>query len=315
MRKEKVTMKDIANEVNVSLATVSYVLNHSEKEKISHDTRIKVLETAKKLGYVPNQTARSLANKKSNLIGIVVNLSNLASSCMKYQRLELASELQTQLYEAGYDTIISVAHELEDIKIVYKHSLEAAFIIDINEKSLKKITKNYYVPLIFLDCDFEDGLFYKILPDYQTLIKHAKQILEEEHPFLVMDYVINERMKEQITETFSKEDIFINKNNSNLKEFLSHNIARKGIIIGDVLAVQVERFIDNNRVIVISSSNATDLLLADTKRIIVSNKCKAEVAIDIFKKLINLNYDEEGHTRILLQPDDINQSGRSQCIK
>jgi len=315
MKKEKVTMKEIAEEVNVSLATVSYVLNHSEKEKISHDTRIKVLETAKKMGYVPSQTAKSLTNKKSNLIGIVVNLSNLSSSCMKYQCLELASELQIQIYKAGYDTIISIAYELDDIKIVYKHSLEAAFIIDINEKSLKKIANKYYVPLIFLDCDFEDGLFYKILPDYPYLIKHAKQILEEEHPFLVMDHVINERMREQITETFSKDDIFINKNNSNLKEFLSRNISRKGIIIGDVLAVQVERFFDNNRIIVISSSNATDLLLADTRRIIVSNKGKAEVAIDIFKKLISLNYDEEGHTRVLLHPDDMPQVGRVQCFK
>lgn len=305
MRKEKVTMKDIAKEVNVSLATISYVLNHSEKEKISHDTRIKVLETAKKMGYVPNQTAKSLTNNKSNLIGIIINLSSLASTCIKYQYLDLAIELQSQIYKAGYDTIISITHELEDIEIVYKHSLAAAFIIDVNEKSLKKLTRKYYVPIIFLDCDFDEGLFYKILPDYTALIKNAKQILDDDHPFLVMDCIINDKLKEQITEGFSKEDIFINRNSSNLKDFLTQNISRKGIVLGDVLAVQVERYIDNNRIVVISSSNATDIILADTKRIIVSNKHKAEVAIDIFKKLINLKNDEGGHTRILLQADNL----------
>lgn len=304
MRKEKVTMKDIAKELNISLATVSYVLNHSEKEKISHETRIKVLETAKKLGYVPNNTVKSHAKSKSNLIGIIVNLSKTSSSYSKYQSLDLASELQKQIYHSGYDTLISVTYELEDIQIKYKHSLEAAFIIDINEKSLRKITRHYYVPLIFLDCDFEEGLFYKILPDYKTLIEEAKKKLSEPHPFLVMDSIINERVKEQISETFAKDDIFINKPNSNLKEFLLQKISRKGIIVGDLLAAQVERYIDNSDIIVLSSNNETDLLLADTKRITVSNQRKAAVAIDIMRKLLNLDYDDNNLTRILLGPDD-----------
>ncbi|MDF2588986.1 MAG: transcriptional regulator, LacI family [Anaerocolumna sp.] len=303
MKKDKVTMKDIAGELNLSLATVSYVLNHSEKEKISHDTRIKVLETAKKMGYVPNQTAKSLANKKSNLLGIVVNLSNHASSCMKYQYLDLASELQAQIHKAGYDTIISITHELENIEIIYKHSLEALFVIDINEKSLKKITNKYYVPIIFLDCDFEEGLFYKILPDYPSLVHQAKQVLDDPNPFLIMDNIINDRMKDSILEQFSKDDVFIMKSNGNLKDFLSQNVARKGIVIGDSLGVLVERYFDNSRIVVLSSTHSKDLLLADTKRIIVSNKQKAEVAVDIFKKLIHLDYDESGNTRILLQPD------------
>lgn len=303
MKREKVTMKDIAKELNLSLATVSYVLNHSDKEKISHDTRIKVMETAKRLGYVPNQTAKSLAKSRSNLIGIVVNLCNNASSYMKQQALDLAGELQTQIYQSGYDTILSIAYELEDIQIKYKHSLEAAFIIDVSEKSLRRITRHYYVPLIFLDCDFDEGLFYKVLPDYDALIHEAKKRLEDEHPFLVMDQIINERIKEQICDHFHHEDIFINRLNGNLKEFLSGKINRKGIIIGDLLGVQVERYMDNNNLLVISSNHATDLLLPDTKRIIVSNRQKAEVAIAILKKLITLDYDENSRTQILLLPD------------
>ncbi|ROR23422.1 regulatory LacI family protein [Mobilisporobacter senegalensis] len=304
MRKEKVTMKDIAKEVNVSLATVSYVLNHSEKEKISHDTRIKVLETAKRMGYTPNQAARSLANKKSNLIGIIVNLSRTASSSMKYQSLDLASELQAQIYNAGYDTILSITQELEDIQIKYKHSLEAVFIIDINEKALKKITNHYYVPLIFLDCDFEDGLFYKILPDYSLMIEKAKQMLGEEHPFLVMESIINNRMKEQIFADFEKDDIFVSKRNTSLKDFLAKKTSRKGIVIGDTLASQVERYIDNKQIVILSSDDASDLLLEDTRRIVVSNKRKAEVAINILEKLTNLSYDENGNTRIFLCPEE-----------
>lgn len=303
MKSEKVTMKDIAKELNLSLATVSYVLNHSEKEKISHDTRFKVMETAKRMGYVPNQIAKSYSKSKSNIIGIIVNLSNNASSYTKYQALDLAGELQSQIYSAGYDTILSITYELEDIQIQYKHSLEAVFIIDVSEKSLRKITKRYYVPLIFLDCDFEEGLFYKILPDYPAILQEAKKRLEDEHPYLVMDQIMNERVKEQISSHFYKEDIFINKNNSNLKEFLAGKISRKGIVIGDLLAVQIERYVDNKNLLVLSSSNAKDLLLQDTKRITVSNHQKAEVAIAVLKKLISLEYDQDSRTQILLLPD------------
>lgn len=303
MKREKVTMKDIAKELNLSLATVSYVLNHSEKEKISHDTRIKVMETAKKMGYVPNQTAKSLAKSRSNLIGIIVNLSKNASSCIKCQELELAAELQLQIYEAGFDTILSVAYELEDIQIKYKHSLEAVFIIDVSEKSLRKITKHFYVPLIFLDCDFDEGLFYKILPDYHAVIRDAKIRLQDEQPYLVMDQIINERIKEQISEHFRIEDIFVNRPGANLKEFLKSKVSRKGIIIGDLLGVQVERYVDNNDILVLSSNLATDLLLPDTKRITISNRQKSQTAITILKKLLSLDYDENSHTQILLLPD------------
>ncbi|MGB4658443.1 MAG: hypothetical protein WBI07_04630, partial [Mobilitalea sp.] len=276
---------------------------HSEKEKISHDTRMKVIETAKRMGYVPNNTTKVRAKNQSNLIGVVVNLSRSASSYMKYQSLDLASELQKQIYAAGYDTLLSIAYELEDIQIKYKHSLEAAFIIDVNEKSLKRITTHYYVPLIFMDCDFEEGLFYKILPDYKSLLQTAEAALGDPHPFLVMDQTINECIKEQITDNFAKEDIFLYRNNANLKEFLEQKISRKGIIIGDLLGVQVERYLDNRDIIVISSNNATDLLLPDTRRITVSNRQKAEVGMKTLHNLLHLDYDETAKTRILLLPD------------
>ena len=53
MKDKRITMKDVAKEAGVSTATVSYVLNYSDTERISHETRLRVFEAANKLNYVP----------------------------------------------------------------------------------------------------------------------------------------------------------------------------------------------------------------------------------------------------------------------
>ena len=64
------TIMDVARESGVSYSTVSRALNGYEYVKPT--TREKVLRAAEKLGYVPNQQARSLAGGRSNLIGMLV---------------------------------------------------------------------------------------------------------------------------------------------------------------------------------------------------------------------------------------------------
>lgn len=61
------TIKDIAREAGVSIATVSIVLNGKGKErKISLDTQTRILQIAKALNYVPNQSAKKLRSLQEN---------------------------------------------------------------------------------------------------------------------------------------------------------------------------------------------------------------------------------------------------------
>ena len=62
------TIKDVAREAGVSIATVSYVLNN-KSAAISEDTRQLVWEAVQKIGYMPNVTARNLRSSQSRLIG------------------------------------------------------------------------------------------------------------------------------------------------------------------------------------------------------------------------------------------------------
>ncbi len=62
-----VTIKHVAEAAGVSVSTVSYALNNSGA--VSQEKRLRVLEAAKMLGYVPNGMAKSLKTKKNGFIG------------------------------------------------------------------------------------------------------------------------------------------------------------------------------------------------------------------------------------------------------
>lgn len=66
----KVTIKDVAKEANVAVSTVSRVLSNSDK--ISDKTKKKVLDAVKKLNYIPNEMARSLATKRTNILAVII---------------------------------------------------------------------------------------------------------------------------------------------------------------------------------------------------------------------------------------------------
>ena len=70
-----ITLRDIANAVDVSEATVSNALNH--RGSMSEETRQRILEVANAMGYTPNRIARRLALSQNRAIGILVpNLEN-----------------------------------------------------------------------------------------------------------------------------------------------------------------------------------------------------------------------------------------------
>jgi len=78
MAKNKVSIKDIATDLNISKTTVSFILNGKAKEKRISDKLVKkVLKKVNELGYEPNQFAKGLRTGKTNIIGLMVeDISN-----------------------------------------------------------------------------------------------------------------------------------------------------------------------------------------------------------------------------------------------
>ncbi|WXR61064.1 LacI family DNA-binding transcriptional regulator [Peptostreptococcaceae bacterium AGR-M142] len=67
----KVTIKDIAKMANVSIATVSKVINNKD-ERISLETKNRVLNIIKEQGYIPNRVASSMVTKKTKTLGLII---------------------------------------------------------------------------------------------------------------------------------------------------------------------------------------------------------------------------------------------------
>ena len=76
MEKQTITIYDVAREANVSMATVSRVVNGNQNVKPA--TRKKVLEVIDRLDYRPNAVARGLASKKTTTVGVIIpDISNM----------------------------------------------------------------------------------------------------------------------------------------------------------------------------------------------------------------------------------------------
>ncbi len=117
--RNRLTLKDIANKLQVTPATVSKALR--ESSDISLEMREKVKSVAKDMGYRPNLLARSLINQKSKLLGILI----------PDLRISFFSEAVRGAYEEanrkGYETILLIHDENNKIE---RKKLE--FLADIH---------------------------------------------------------------------------------------------------------------------------------------------------------------------------------------
>jgi LacI family transcriptional regulator len=97
---KKTSIVDIANALNISKTTVSFILNGRDKEKrISQELVVRVLKYVKEVGYRPNSLAKSLRTGKSKIIGLMVeDISNPFFA-------NIARLIEDRAYEKGYRII------------------------------------------------------------------------------------------------------------------------------------------------------------------------------------------------------------------
>ena len=173
-------MKDIAKECGVSTATVSYVLNDVPNQSISAETKKRILHVANMVGYVSSASARALATGKTNNFGVFV--PHFGNSTHKQRLLQALAE---EAEKAGYHLVLLTGKCLKS----QVTNVDAVFAIDISEEDFAILGDNSFVPLLYLDGQIENDLFYCITFDAMRLRQQAVEQTGCKKVFLVCDEV------------------------------------------------------------------------------------------------------------------------------
>lgn len=180
--KRKVTLKQIAKELDVSISTVSKSLRNSLE--ISEDTRQKVQAFAKLYNYKPNNIALSLKNKKTKTICIII------PEIIHHFFATVISGVEHVANENGYNVIVCLSDESFDKEVINMEML-ANGSIDGFIMSLSKETQlkrdfhhileviNQGMPVVMFDRVTNDILCDKVIIDDNLAAYNATQFLVE----------------------------------------------------------------------------------------------------------------------------------------
>ena len=152
--KKKVTLKQIARELDVSISTVSKALRDSIE--ISEDTRLKVKAFAKLYNYRPNNIALSLQNQKTKTIGVII------PEIVHHFFSKVIRGIELVANKRGYNVIIGLSNESFDKEIINMQMLASGsidgFILSISKETLQqqdyhhfKETINQGMPIVMFD--------------------------------------------------------------------------------------------------------------------------------------------------------------------
>ena len=89
-----VTIKDVAKEANVSIATVSLVIHNHRR--ISTETKNKVHDVIERLNYTPSRNARGLVSKKTGNIGFIITNDHFLRTEPFYTQIFIGTEIEAK---------------------------------------------------------------------------------------------------------------------------------------------------------------------------------------------------------------------------
>lgn len=172
----KVSLKDIAKEVGVSTALVSYVLNNVKEGRIRKEIAEKIREVAQRLNYRPNQIAKSLKTNKTFTIGLIVaDISNPFSSGLARIVEDEASKVNyTVIFGSSDENKVKSARVIDTLLNRQVDGLIISPPADTEDQMIQ--LQNQDVPFVLLD-----RYFPAVKTNYVALNNHAAARLATDH--------------------------------------------------------------------------------------------------------------------------------------
>lgn len=177
----KITLKDLARLLNVSVSTVSKALN--DNPEISAGTRQKIKELAESYGYIPNNIAQSLKSKSTKTIGVIIPAILLEFFSKVLYGIEIEAT------QRGYKMIICLSNELQqkesDSIDAFINGSVDGIILSIAEETQK--TQNYahfhkslkyHVPMVMFDRVIDEIKCDKVtIDDFEGAFEATKHLM------------------------------------------------------------------------------------------------------------------------------------------
>ncbi|MGM0500306.1 MAG: LacI family DNA-binding transcriptional regulator [Bacillota bacterium] len=174
------TIKDIAKKADVSVATVSKVMNGYDD--IGEVTKAKVLKIIKENNYRPNANAQSLRTNKSFLVGLF--FKDHQDSGVKHPFFRgIISGLEERLLENNYDMILFSANWEDQFSYLEKcqfRNVDGAILMGVpkDDPKLPELL-NAKIPSVFIDLDISDDKASYIISDNEKGAREAVRHLAE----------------------------------------------------------------------------------------------------------------------------------------
>lgn len=178
---KNVTMADVAKEAGVSKSTVSQFLN-KRFEYMGEKTKQKIEEAIERLGYQPNYIARSLKQKRTSMVGIIV------ANIMHYLSTEISRAVEDFCQGHDLNAIVCNADDNPEKEKKYIEMLRAKQVDGLiifptgqNQDLYKSMIKAGY-PVVFVDRKVEKLDSFSVLTDnFVSTYKAIQSFIEKGH--------------------------------------------------------------------------------------------------------------------------------------
>ena len=174
-----VTIKEVAKEAGVSIATVSRVFNNSGP--VNDDTKARILDVAQRLRYMPHGAARSLITSKTNTLGVL--LPDLYGEFFS----EVIRGIDHAARDAGYHVLLSSSHaereEIEAALQAMRGRVDGMIIMhpDIDAKVLKR-NLSASIPVVLISSQTGATSFYSLnIDNYNGAVEAVRHLIDHGH--------------------------------------------------------------------------------------------------------------------------------------
>ncbi|HKM11118.1 MAG TPA: LacI family DNA-binding transcriptional regulator [Bacilli bacterium] len=220
--KKKVTIKDIARESGVSVATVSYVLNDRKDQKISETTRNKVLQIVNLYNYKGNASARNLARGKT--FNIALYTGEASSRIGALDEFAFVKALTTRIARDGYDLVYhgnGPVESLTNVDGIIFHGTTNEFFREASPINL--------APIVLVDMVVGDPLFYEINNSISKVGEEAIKAFDYQSFKLLLPQGINAQLRSRLRRTYHCIDI---ETSEELQTYLLNNPTERLVAYG-----------------------------------------------------------------------------------